>query len=413
MRVRRCGAASLGIVALVVAQAVPTASAQEFPVRGVGKPAFVVDARVRPGDGGDAEVLVEWEVPYRQLVFRLEDDYYRGKYDISIVLTAEGRQVAGEFWERRVRARTLAESQEGGRKSKGKHLFQVPATEYDVRITVTDRVTGISNDATARLDATATAARIGLSDLLFVRYTEGGALANPSRDVPVGQPGHFIRVTLHPLPNLIGTFRVKWQFDDLQNRPIAADDSTVVLSGEPLTLEIAVPSDRFTPGVQRFRIELEGDGRGRVEERSATLQARASEAWFLLNREASLEVFDIIAEADEKRALHEATPEEWVSRVTDFWKGRDPSPGTPANEYRESIQERMEAAATMFLEPFRRPGWRTDRGRILVKYGRPSQRTVRAGDLDASASELWEYESPRRVFFFVDDRGSGEFWLRT
>jgi GWxTD domain-containing protein len=73
----------------------------------------------------------------------------------------------------------------------------------------------------------------------------------------------------------------------------------------------------------------------------------------------------------------------------------------------------MESAATLFHEPFRRPGWRTDRGRILVKYGRPSQRTVRAGDLDSSASELWEYESPRRVFFFVDDRGSGEFWLRT
>ena len=37
---------------------------------------------------------------------------------------------------------------------------------------------------------------------------------------------------------------------------------------------------------------------------------------------------------------------------------------------------------------------------------------VRTGGFDGPASELWEYESPRRTFFFVDERGSGEYWLR-
>ena len=388
------------------------ATDQGFPVRGVTKPTFVADATVRPGAPGHAEVLLEWEVPFRQLAFRFEDEYFRGRYDISIVFTADGRQIAGEFWERRVRARTLAESQEGSRKSKGSQRFELPARTYDVRITVTDRVTGVSSQAEARLEAGDAAERIGLSDLRFVRYTEEGALANPSRDVPVGQPGHFIRVTLHPLASLIGTFQVKWRFDDTENRPIASDDSTVALAGEPLTLEIPIPSERFTPGVQRFRVELEGDGRGRIEERTTTLQARVSQAWFLLNPEDALDVFEIIASRDEWRALREAPRGEWPARVEEFWAGRDPTPGSDARTYREQIQERMEAAATLFLEPFRRPGWKTDRGRILLEFGPPTRRTVREGDLDATPSELWEYEAPRRVFFFVDERGSGEFWLR-
>jgi hypothetical protein len=66
----------------------------------------------------------------------------------------------------------------------------------------------------------------------------------------------------------------------------------------------------------------------------------------------------------------------------------------------------------MFEEPFRKPGWRTDRGRILVRFGNPQRRTVRTADFEGPASELWEYDSPRRLFFFVDERGSGEFWLR-
>ena len=72
----------------------------------------------------------------------------------------------------------------------------------------------------------------------------------------------------------------------------------------------------------------------------------------------------------------------------------------------------LETAATLFDEPFRRPGWRTDRGQVFLKYGRPVRRTVRSADFEGPASELWEYESPRRLFFFVDERGSDVYPVR-
>ncbi|MFO7767833.1 MAG: GWxTD domain-containing protein [bacterium] len=54
-----------------------------------------------------------------------------------------------------------------------------------------------------------------------------------------------------------------------------------------------------------------------------------------------------------------------------FWEERDPVPGTPENEFRQAWVQRFEYADENFTTPTQPAGWKTDQGRIWIKYGQP------------------------------------------
>lgn len=66
--------------------------------------------------------------------------------------------------------------------------------------------------------------------------------------------------------------------------------------------------------------------------------------------------------SDDERAL-------FIER---FWARRDPSPQTLANEYRQLFWERVHQANSMFVDSSK-PGWLTDRGKIYILYGPPTE----------------------------------------
>jgi GWxTD domain-containing protein len=399
------------VTLLAVLNPLPALARERFPVRAVGKPFFIADAIAIPHGSDSVRVELMWEVPYRELSFRKRDRYYRARYDVTAVFLEKGRQITGDVWERRVRAGKISETRDYDKRSKGRKNILLPRGKYDVRVTVTDRTSHGTSEATAELEATFAVARIGLSDLRFVRYTGEGAVPNPSHEVPVGEEGHVVRLTLHPESGASGGYRVQWRFENAQKERIVERDTTVVVENEPVLLEIPVPSAKFSPGLQRLNVRLEAVDRGQKQSRKADLYARLTPEWFLIHRQEALGIFKIIGTAEEFEELKNTPAEEWDREVEAFWKRRDPSPGSPVNEYRSSIQSRIETAATSFQEPFRN-GWKTDRGQILLQFGSPDRRTVTEGSFDGPASELWEYDSPPRAFFFVDVRGTGEFWLR-
>ena len=57
--------------------------------------------------------------------------------------------------------------------------------------------------------------------------------------------------------------------------------------------------------------------------------------------------------------------------IEKFWRRRDPSPGTLTNEYREMFWRRVQEANNSFVASTK-PGWMTDRGKIWILYGPPT-----------------------------------------
>ena len=57
--------------------------------------------------------------------------------------------------------------------------------------------------------------------------------------------------------------------------------------------------------------------------------------------------------------------------IESFWLRRDPTPDTVENEYKEEHYARIAYANEHFAAGI--PGWRTDRGRIYIVYGKPDE----------------------------------------
>ena len=76
---------------------------------------------------------------------------------------------------------------------------------------------------------------------------------------------------------------------------------------------------------------------------------------------------------DQEKAAFERlnTDEERQHFVEQFWARRDPTPGTVENEFKNEHYRRLAYAKQHFAS--NEPGWKTDRGRIYIRYGPPDE----------------------------------------
>ena len=79
----------------------------------------------------------------------------------------------------------------------------------------------------------------------------------------------------------------------------------------------------------------------------------------------------IITDAERAAFKRLQTNEEREKFIEQFWVRRDPTPGTPENEFKQEHYRRIGYANEHFGS--RIPGWKTDRGRIYITYGPPDE----------------------------------------
>jgi len=95
-----------------------------------------------------------------------------------------------------------------------------------------------------------------------------------------------------------------------------------------------------------------------------------------------------------------------------FWKQRDPEPNTPENERKLEYFERVKKADEMFRGS-REKGWRSDRGRVYIMYGEPSEIDRYPNEMNAYPYEIWSYNYIEGgvIFVFGDITGTGQMIL--
>src|SRR5262245_14929389 len=130
---------------------------------------------------------------------------------------------------------------------------------------------------------------------------------------------------------------------------------------------------------------------------------------------------------DEERKIFDSlkTDDEREQFIEGFWYRRDPDPDTDVNEYREEYYQRIAYANEHFTSGI--PGWKTDRGRIYIMFGKADEIETHpsGGSYDRPAwegggatstypFEIWRYRYIEEVgsdveIEFVDPTGSGEY----
>jgi len=121
------------------------------------------------------------------------------------------------------------------------------------------------------------------------------------------------------------------------------------------------------------------------------------------------------------------TDEEREHFIEQFWLRRDPTPGTPENEFKQEHYRRIAYSNERFGTA-NIPGWKTDRGRIYIVYGPPDEIEDHPGGghyvrPDGSETmtypfQQWRYRhivgvGDKVIMEFVDISRSGEYRMTT
>jgi len=157
------------------------------------------------------------------------------------------------------------------------------------------------------------------------------------------------------------------------------------------------------------------------------------------NSQKFLDFIRYIITSQEERIFREMPPEDRGEFIMDFWARRDPDPSTPENEFRSQYYTRLAVADKAFRAGI--PGWMTDKGRIYILLGPPtdvikksmgdpssefrkdkrelSSNLLEDGTLTERPTEIWIYNQypdyfsgPLRLVF-VDYESNGDYKLTT
>jgi len=97
-----------------------------------------------------------------------------------------------------------------------------------------------------------------------------------------------------------------------------------------------------------------------------------------------------------------------------FWQANDLDPTTEENEFLVEIRSRISYADEHFTHFF--PGWKSDRGRILIRFGEPyeilKQTTSGTVKYPEREYEIWKYRiSEYLTYIFIDLQVYGDYRL--
>ncbi len=139
------------------------------------------------------------------------------------------------------------------------------------------------------------------------------------------------------------------------------------------------------------------------------------------------DVVYIITDEERQAFKQLSNDEERDNFIEAFWQRRDPTPDTEENEYKEEHYQRIAYANEHFAAGV--PGWKTDRGRIYIVFGKPDEieshpsggtyeRPIEEGGGETSTFpfEDWRYRyiegiGQEVIIEFVDPCMCGEFHM--
>ncbi|MDH3267805.1 MAG: GWxTD domain-containing protein [Ignavibacteria bacterium] len=95
-----------------------------------------------------------------------------------------------------------------------------------------------------------------------------------------------------------------------------------------------------------------------------------------------------------------------------FWKARDENPSDERNQYFLDYLKRITESNDKYSAA-KKSGWKTDRGRVYLVYGPPSEIERYPNQIESKPYEIWIYESLEGgvVFVFGDVSGYNDYQL--
>jgi GWxTD domain-containing protein len=407
------GAASLFLGA---SPGCPAAAAgDEGPLFALSSPRFAADLATSLDTTGAATLQVAIQVAYTECQFVRVGAGLGAALEFLVVVSDGGRQVAGDAWEERFVVATFDETKEGTLRVATARSFRVRPGKYKVKVQVRDSNSGLTSEAERPLEIVGLGKdALGLGDLVFgecVADSAAGGFAfvrNAARRFGGDLHRFCVRSTILDLRpgGAEHGYRVAFRVTDEDGADVASGDTSLAAGAREFTLRPSLAG--LFLGSYTLTLTVEEGGRkwraaGTFEIETVTVPT--GRQWATL-----VEILEYVAEPGEMEPLRKAeAPEERERLWREFWARRDPSPDTPRNEALVEFMQRVRFANAQFAGLG--PGWRTDQGRIYIRYGPPDQVEDITATQGSPPLQIWQYVNQNLRFIFADRDGFGRYYL--
>jgi GWxTD domain-containing protein len=167
--------------------------------------------------------------------------------------------------------------------------------------------------------------------------------------------------------------------------------------------------DEWAPGSYEFRVKALQTDPVRQATSAFSFVLAYSPAMLTKELDRTIAVLSLIA-TDEEIAEFKNAPEGERPRLWEaFWARRDPTPGTSENEALQEHLRRVQFAIEHYSDAA--PGWRSDRGKVYIKFGEPDNTEVKIEPQYQGEYVIWYYYKENLRFVFWDRSGLGEYRL--
>lgn len=404
-------------------------------VQTFGKPVFVYDTYAFASDQpGKTRLDVYCAFVNDILQFVKNGDHlYKARYEMVVeILDRDGNRQDGEISRKEIVANNFQETNARNIVNQNAFSFQLPPGPYKLHLEIVDldtrrhlvrtRDIGLKDFRTSQL---------AFSDLMFVDDikldSNRVSYVRPNMRKSLDEPDSHFGVYFE-LYNLgADSVRLTYSVYDPDNQPVVNKELNFASGTKDIRQFIALKDDFEHPGQYVFVVEARTKEDKATERRTFFVQytnqppagskpAGGSESPHATPSHKNASVYQnalkYIADKKDFAKMMELAPDKRAQWLRSFWEKRNPTPDTGTNELLEEFHRRVDFAMQNFsVASEDKPGWNTDRGKIYIIYGPPSDVQRRSIDIDSNPYEVWYYKSIDKRFVFLDKSGLGNYRL--
>lgn len=389
-------------------------------------PLFYVDALSFASDQPQKSRLdIFLEVPYEQLHFTNVGQVFSATYEVTMSLYDTDDKLVDEKWMKNsVETKDYNESVSAKQSGLSQRSFLLPPNEYSLVVQITD--TDTRKTFRRKRDIVVkdfSSHGFSVSDVLLVKRleTEGNnKVVYPNISGNVGDLGQGFYVFFEIYNHIAADSAIIHAgITNVRGEKVGGDTCGQALDSTRIACFCKLTTSQLAAGNYSLSIDA-------IPYYSATKAAAtdstvsASRPFEIRWRGMPASVVDLDIALDEMQYVMEKEDINKIKlldnnakreRFFEFWKRKDPTPGTERNELMEEYFARVEYANKHFTHYYE--GWKTDMGMVYIIFGPPSNIERHPFDMDARPYEIWTYYDKNREFVFVDISGFGDYRLQT
>jgi len=426
---------AVGAVLFLLAVSLPCATLsfdalRDFPARAEGDLDFAVDIVRFRNPAGRNLVQVSYDLPYAQLE---PFGQVEGGFGVTFKVNVKVRSLINESTqEDSWLSHGIVSGGESTEKGSGLDQFEIElgAGTYELSLSITDSVSGKTGGVSGEIDLPNLGADLTLSDLqlatainvdtLGSNFTRGNikAIPNPGRMFGNNIPFLYTRFEIYNMTfdsTGPGSYSATYTILDEEGSEVTSlDPSQKKKRGRTDVWTGAVNVLGLKPGKYSLQVEVSDLETGQVSKMAASFEvARLERRRPPMEPWAApyFERIDFLVGEETMSFMRSLSDEGKEEFLLDFWLRRDPTPGTPLNEFYDAFAARIREADQKFKSGFE-SGINSDRGRLYIRYGKPDEMEYHPADPNYPAHEDWFYYKEGGIqFIFSDISGIGKYEL--